>query len=541
MQTLYFRCQFESRSFIIENATKTKEEKTLKKVLAAILTLILVIACISFAAAEGEPVRGGTLVVAKGVKQSTLDPTKANAQDSDYDLFAQIYEPLISMDASGNLIPCLAESWDVQDETTIVFKLKQGVVFHDGTPFNAEAVKFVMDWYKSEECSPWFASQIVELESVEVIDDYTVKMTLSEPSAVFLTSMSNYTSLMISPDAIKTYGDELSLNAVGTGAFKLKEAVEGDHYTLVRNEDYWGLGEDGLPLPYLDEVVIKIIDDETVKATNLMSGDVQLTDYLKTAVNIQMLQANSSVSVSRLPTADVYCLFPNVNYDMLKDVRVRQAIAYALNTDEMAAAMTQGLGSRSIWPVGINQWFYSDYSPYSYEPEKAKSLLSEAGYPGGFDITLQCISREPDNTIMQIVQQQLAAIGINVKLESMERLAWVDLYTKQLNGQLGLAKMTYPRVDAYVQLNTNMGGTSSNNYSQYKGEEFNNLLDQIKLEYDMETRKELLAQAQKVYLDDCATIFLYELPRYVAYSNKLQNYGTYSLGHWKLATMWLAE
>lgn len=541
MQTLYFRCQFESRSFIIENATKTKEEKTLKKVLAAILTLILVIACISFAAAEGEPVRGGTLVVAKGVKQSTLDPTKANAQDSDYDLFAQIYEPLISMDASGNLIPCLAESWDVQDETTIVFKLKQGVVFHDGTPFNAEAVKFVMDWYKSEECSPWFASQIVELESVEVIDDYTVKMTLSEPSAVFLTSMSNYTSLMISPDAIKTYGDELSLNAVGTGAFKLKEAVEGDHYTLVRNEDYWGLGEDGLPLPYLDEVVIKIIDDETVKATNLMSGDVQLTDYLKTAVNIQMLQANSSVSVSRLPTADVYCLFPNVNYDMLKDVRVRQAIAYALNTDEMAAAMTQGLGSRSIWPVGINQWFYSDYSPYSYDPEKAKSLLSEAGYPDGFDITLQCISREPDNTIMQIVQQQLAAIGINVKLESMERLAWVDLYTKQLNGQLGLAKMTYPRVDAYVQLNTNMGGTSSNNYSQYKGEEFNNLLDQIKLEYDMETRKELLAQAQKVYLDDCATIFLYELPRYVAYSNKLQNYGTYSLGHWKLATMWLAE
>ena len=502
----------------------------MKKVLAGILTLILAIACVGFAAAEGEPVRGGTLVVAKGIKQSTLDPTKANAQDSDYDLYAQIYEPLISMDASGNLIPCLAESWDVQDETTIVFKLKQGVVFHDGTPFNAEAVKFVMDWYKSEECSPWFASQIVELESVEVIDDYTVKMTLSEPSAVFLTSMSNYTSLMISPEAIKTYGDELSLNAVGTGAFKLKEAVEGDHYTLVRNEDYWGLGEDGLPLPYLDEVVIKIIDDETVKATNLISGDVQLTDYLKTAVNIQMLQANSSVSVSRLPTADVYCLFPNVNYDMLQDVRVRQAIAYALNTDEMAAAMTQGLGSRSIWPVGVNQWFYSDYTPYSYDPEKAKSLLAEAGYPDGFDITLQCISREPDNTIMQIVQQQLAAVGINVKLESMERLAWVDL-----------AKMTYPRVDAYVQLNTNMGGTSSNNYSQYKGEEFNKLLDQIKMEYDMEARKELLKQAQKVYLDDCATIFLYELPRYVAYSNRLQNYGTYSLGHWKLATMWLAE
>ena len=513
----------------------------MKKLLTMLMILALFLSMLTIANAQGKPVRGGTLIVAKGVKQSTLNPTKANAQDSDYDLFAQIYEPLISMDASGNLIPCLAESWDVQDETTIVFKLRQGVVFHDGTAFNAEAVKFVMDWYKSEECSPWFASQIAELEKVEVLDEYTVKMTLSTPSAVFLTSMSNYTSLMISPEAIKTYGEELSLNAVGTGAFKLKEAVEGDHYTLVRNDQYWDLGEDGKPLPYLDEVVIKIIDDETVKATNAMSGDVQLTDYLKTAINIQMLQSNSNLTVTRLPTADVYCIFPNVNYDMLKDLKVRQAIAYALNTEEMVAVMTQGLGSKSIWPVGTEQWFYSDYTPYTYNPEKAKELLAEAGYPNGFEITLQCISREPDNTIMQIVQQQLGNVGIKVTLESMERLAWVDLYTKQLTGQLGLAKMTYPRVDAYVQLNTNMGGTSSNNYSQYKGEKFNELLDKIKLEYNTETRKALLNEAQQVYLDDCATIFLYELPRYVAYSNKLQNYSTYSLGHWKLSTMWLAQ
>lgn len=513
----------------------------MKKVLALFLALMLTVSLLGVAAAEGAPVRGGSLVVAKGVKQSTLNPTKANAQDSDYDLFAQIYEPLIGMDASGNLIPCLAESWDVQDETTIVFKLRQGVVFHDGTPFNAEAVKFVMDWYKSEECSPWFASQIAELDSVEVLDETTVRMNLTKPSAVFLTSMSNYTSLMISPTAIQTYGEELSLNAVGTGAFKLKEAVEGDHYTLVRNDQYWALGEDGQPLPYLDEVVIKIIDDETVKATNAMSGGVQLTDYLKTAINIQMLQNNPSLVVDRLPTADVYCLFPNVNYDQLQNVKVRQAIAYALNTEEMAMAMTQGLGSKSIWPANPSQWFYSDYTPYSFDLEKAKALMAEAGYADGFEISLQCISREPDNTIMQIVQQQLGAIGIKVNLESMERLAWVDLYTKQLTGQLGLAKMTYPRVDAYVQINTNMGGTSSNNYSQYKGEKFNELLESIKLEYNMEARKALLAEAQQVYLDDCATIFLYELPRYVAYSNKLQNYGTYSLGHWKLATMWLAQ
>lgn len=514
----------------------------MKRILAFLLCLMLMASLASTAmATEGMPVRGGTLVVAKGVKQSTLNPTKANAQDSDYDIFAQVYEPLISMDASGNLVPWLATSWDVKDEKTIVFKLKEGVVFHDGTSFNAEAVKFVMEWYKSEACSPWFASQIAELESVDVIDEYTVQMNLSAPSAVFLTSMSNYTSLMISPEAIKTYGEELSLYAVGTGPFKVKEAVEGDHITLVRNENYHVMGEDGKPLPYLDEVLIKIMDDETVKATNAMSGDVQLTDYLKTAVNIQMLQGKNDLTVTRLPTADVYCLFPNTNNEILKDAKVRQALAYGVNTEEIAAVITQGLGSKSIWVSNPTQWFYSDYTPYSYQPEKAKELLTEAGYPDGFTIKMQCISREPDNTIMQILQQQLAAIGVKVELESMERLAWVELYTKQLTGELGLAKMTYPRVDAYVQINTNMGGTSTSNYSQYKGEKFNELLDKIKVEYDVETRKALLAEAQQVYLDDCATIFLYELPRYVAYSNKLQNYGTFALGHWRLATMWLAE
>lgn len=487
---------------------------------------------------DSGPKRGGTLIIGKGQKWSTLNPTKANAQDSDYDFYAQIFEPLVGMDASGNLTPALAESWDIKDDTTIVFKLREDVKFHDGTDFNAEAVKYVMDWYKSEECSPFFASQIAELESVEVIDQYTVQFNLSKPSATFLVTLSNYASLMMSPTSIEKYGEDLHLNAVGTGPFKVKEAIEGDHITLVRNENYYRMGEDGLPLPYLDEVVIKIIPDDTVKATNIQSGDIHLTDWL-TTTSIEMLQKNPNKTIARLPSADVYCLFPNVNFGPLKNEKVRQAIAYAINREEMAAIVTRGLGSPAIWAAGENQWFYSDETPYTHDIEKAKALMVEAGYPDGFSIKLQCISREPDNTIMAIVQQQPKAIDINVELESMERLAWIDLYTKQLAGELGLAKMTYPRVDAYVQLNTNLGATSANNYSQYKGERFNELLEKIRTEYDIEKRKSLLQEAQSVYLEDSATIFLIESPRYVCYDNSVMNFETFALGNWKLSSIWL--
>lgn len=491
------------------------------------------------APAESGIVRGGTLKIGKGILLSTLDPTKVTARDSDYDIICQIYEPLVRADASGNLIPGLAESWEVKDEQTIIFHLRTDVKFHDGSDFNAEAVKANFEYYTDESVAAIFASELKCLESVEVIDDSTVQVNLNTPSATFITDLTNYSGLMIAPSALEQGADYLVNHACGTGAFQVADYVEGVSITLEANPYYYVNGEDGKPLPYVDKVEVSMITDQTTKVNSLLAGDIDLTDYLATT-GIEQLETNEAFTLQRITTSDIYTLFCQVDDEVLSDVRVRQALAYAVDREALANVITRGYGFASKWACDPDQWFYSDSSPYTYDVEKAKSLLAEAGYGDGLTLTMQCISREPDNTVMQVLQQQLAAAGIEVKLESMERTEWVSIWTTEHTGQLGLAKMTVPRVDPYVQLNTNMGATSANNYSTYKGEKFNELLQSLSSIYDVEEQKAVLQEAQEVYLEDCASIFLYQMPRYDAFSGKVQNFTTYALGPWDLSQIWLA-
>lgn len=489
---------------------------------------------------ESGIVRGGTLKVGKGILLSTLDPTKVTARDSDYDVICQIYEPLVRADANGNPVSGLAESWDVVDDTTIVFHLRTDVKFHDGTEFNADAVKANFDYYMDEAVGAIFATELKCVESVEVVDAATVQVNLNQPSSTFIMDLTNYSGLMIAPSALSQGAEHLASNACGTGPFKVAEYVEGVSIALEANPDYYRSGEDGKPLPYLDRVEISMIADQTTKVNSLLAGDIQLTDYL-TTTGIEQLETNSDFTLQRIATSDIYTLFCQIDDKVLSDQKVRQALAYAVDREALANVITRGYGFASNWACDPDQWFYSDYTPYSYDVEKAKSLLAEAGFSDGVKLTMQCISREPDNTVMQVLQQQLAAAGITLVLESMERTEWVSVWTTEHTGQLGLAKMTVPRVDAYVQLNTNMGATSANNYSTYKGEEFNTLLQSLSGIYDANEQKEVLHKAQEVYLNDCASIFLYQMPRYDAYASSVQNFTTLALGPWDLSQIWLAN
>ncbi len=491
-------------------------------------------------AAEGGPVRGGTLKVGKGILLSTLNLTKVTARDSDYDVICQIYEPLVRADASGNLVPGLAESWDVVDETTIMFYLRKDVTFHDGSAFNAEAVKTNFDYYTAEDTGAIFASELKNLESVEVVDEYTVQVNLSAPSSTFLTDLTNYSGLMIAPAALEQGADYLASNACGTGPFKVANYVEGVSITLEANPDYYVMGADGKALPYVDKVEIAMITDQTTKVNSLMAGDVDLTDYLSTT-GIETLEDAEGFNLSRISTSDIYCMYCNVEDEVLSNPLVRKALAYGVDRDILATMITRGYGFKSNWGCDPNQWFYDAYDPYTYDVAKAKELLAEAGYPNGLTLTMQCISREPDNTVMQILQSQLAECGITLVLESMERTEWVSIWTTEHTGQLGLAKMTVPRVDPFVQLNTNMGASSANNYSTYKGEKYNELINSLSGIYDTDEQKKVLSEAQEVYLEDCATVFLYQMPRYDAYSDAVQNFTTLALGPWDLAQIWLAK
>lgn len=520
----------------------------MKKILSAFLCLLLLATAMGtfFAEAEATDItRGGTLTAAYTNKFSTYCPPKTTSRQGDLGLFMQVYEPLIRSDESGNLHPALGLSWEsTNDGQTITMKLRDDVTFHDGTKFNAEAVKYVMDWYKTPDLNRIFAADIAELESVDVLEEYVVRFNLSAPSSTFLSALAEYSSLMISPAAIETYGvDGLSTGVMcGTGPFILKEAVEGDHVTLVRNENYYLLGEDGQPLPYLDEVVIKIIGDDTVKATNLLSGDVQLVHTL-TATSQYMLAKAPNVELFNTPSAQVYNMMFNMRLDKWTD-EIRQAFSHAINKQEILDAVCKDIGYLTPFFVGNTQWFYSDYEPYPFDVELAQKKLAEAGYPNGegmFEITLTNIAREPDNTIVQLVQAQLKKnLNVDVKIETLDRLAWVDLWRNTNDSDLGVAVITIPRVDPFTQYNV-LGKGMSTNYSKYENPEFTETLAKVKASYDTNEQLKYLVEAQKIVLDDCPIVTLYCNPEVHGKSTSLHGVQVPKEGYWVLSNAWLEQ
>lgn len=523
----------------------------MKRILSLCICLALAATMLlsgSIALAEGTttPTRGGTLIAAETLKWSTFCPPKTTNRQGDLHILMQIYEPLIRSDESGNLSPCLALTWESSDNgQTITMKLRDDVFFHDGTKFNAEAVKYVMDWYRTPDLNPIFANEIAELESVEVVEEYVVRFRLSAPSSTFLSALAEYAGLMISPTAIETYGvDALSTTVTcGTGPFILKEAVEGDHVTLARNEQYYLMGEDGQPLPYLDEVIIKIIPDDTVKATNILSGDIQLCNTLNISSQY-MLATAEDAELFQAPSGQVYDMMFNMNLEKWQNPLVRQAFSHAINKQEIVDALAKDVGYLTPFFVGTSQWFYSDYEPYPYNPELAREKLAEAGYPNGegmFKITLTNIAREPDNTLVQLIQAQLKEVlNVDVEIQTLDRLAWVDLWRNTNECDMGCAIITIPRVDPFTQYNV-LGRGMSTNYPHYNSDAYNETLAKVKSSYDASEQLEYLHAAQKIALDDCPFVTLYCNPEIHAKSNSLHDVALGKEGYWVLRDAWLEQ
>lgn len=489
----------------------------MKRFLILLLATLMALTGTAAVAEDGQIVRGGSITAGK-VAVFSLDPTHPKASIDDRGVLIQIYETLITVDDSGNLVPRLATSWTIEDDTTIVFKLREDVAFHDGEKFNAQAVKTAFDYYKSEACSPTWASYISKLETVDVVDEYTVQFNLSAPSASFMSALADNSGMIVSPDAIENHAADLAIYAKGTGPFMVEKYVEGDTLTLARNPNYYEAGQDNQPLPYLDKVVIKIITDASVLATNLRSGDIDIADNVSIN-NLEVIAQDANIKTVETAAKTCYMLFMNNLYEPLNNPKVRQAISYAIDRQQICDATTSGYGIVAPFVVTPDQWFYSEVGAYSLDVAKAKELLAEAGYPNGFSIDLTCISRDPDNIIVQILQAQLAQVGITANIDTMERTAWVGMMNAantETGAVLGVAKGTMPRTDAYTQFNVFFSALSTDNFSRYYSDEFNVLIDKLETTYDIEARKAICEDLQALLLGDAAAAALYQQPKFAA-------------------------
>jgi peptide/nickel transport system substrate-binding protein len=343
-------------------------------------------------------------------------------------------ETLIKVTADGKVVPNLAKSWTISpDGLTYNFELQEGVTFHDGTPFNAEAVAYNLKRSLDPEANLGNRSPYNEIVDVEVVDDTHINFMLEKPSGPLLQAMANTNFAMVSPASIAE-GTDSYINIgnqnglVATGPFMFKEFAPGDHVTVVKNPDYWG------EMPYYDEVYFQIVPDPATRESLVLSGDVDLT--LNPPISdIPALQANPDVEVL-LDQGNRFIYFGlNQSNEFLQKKEVRQALNYAIDKKAIVEKVMLGAAVPLVSPMPEMFFGWCDTGFYEYNPEKAKQMLADAGVPEDWGKSLRFLAPSGrylnDYQVGEAVAGYLADVGINVTVETMD---WPTYVATTLNG-----------------------------------------------------------------------------------------------------------
>lgn len=483
--------------------------------------------------------RGGALTATFSYKISSMDPPNGNVFPAEGNVFIAVYERLIRPNEAGDLVPELAESWDVSaDGLAITFKLRQGVSFHDGTPFNAQAAKFNLDRFLDPEDATQSYRYFLDMESVDVVDQYTVRLNLKRPSAVIMSALGR-NSFMNSPAAMEKWGEDYNLHPTGTGPFEFAEWVPGSHVQLVRNEKYWQMGEDGKPLPYLDELRFTVISDNAARVIELEAGNTFMIDRVPDE-GYQIIEKNPKLALVDSRNGVVYRLFLNARKPPFDNLKLRQAINYAFDREAMAKVLMPDRSYVIPFMYVPSQPEYSEYNPFSYDPAKAKRLLAEAGYPNGLDVEFMLISREPDRTFAPVVQSYLEEIGVRTTIQPLDRLIYIEK-GKSGNFEMGMAQKNIPMPSVYILLSEQLHSEGPGNRAGWRNAEFDAKLDKLAGTFDPQEWNAICADLQKICLDDAGQTFLFYAAYFQAWDKKVKDVTLDHVGTWRFHEAWLEK
>jgi peptide/nickel transport system substrate-binding protein len=462
----------------------------------------------------------GTLIISVPTAPDIFDPHATGGWDT-YKHTLQMFEGLSreKLDDPNStfpvLEPCLAESWDISDDKlTYTFHLRQGVKFHDGSDFNASVVEFnvrrIWDrdfqyYYPRANSFSFYAFQA--LDTITVVDDYTVEMKLKTPFAEFL-RMQNQSygePLMISAEAVKKYGnDGFAQNPAGTGRFKLAERKEGESSTIERFADYWG------PDPAkLDKVIYRIIGDSQAAISALKAGETDMMLWIPPDNLQDLTDSGFTISMNNGPYVNYWYL--NFKNEITGKKEIRQAMNMGFDRQAIVDDLANGSQTvaNGIIPPGCNA-FDPNFQGYGYDPEQAKSLVAQAGYTDGVDVTFRVAEYgQYGDAVVARMQQQWAEIGITMKQEKMEWVTYMHAWAEGLPPEHGGLQLGWGMsADYWVQLIAHSKYQSPNgtNSGYYSNPDVDQLFDQAAAEHDDEKRKALYQQAQQIIHDDAAFI-----------------------------------
>ncbi|MFV0436258.1 MAG: glutathione ABC transporter substrate-binding protein [Desulfopila sp.] len=376
----------------------------LKTVIAAALTLVIALSPAAYAASKD-------IIYASESTAKSLDPHDTSDTYSG-SIERAICQGLMGFDENLNIVPLLAESYTFNPEATqFTFKLRSGITFHDGTPLNAEAVKANIDRMMT---GKYKRSSLMEpVKDVVVIDEFTIQFNLKKPFGAFVNAIAHPGSLIMSPKALATYGDEVSKHPVGTGPFIFDEWVPGSHVRLKKNSNYWR------GTVKVDSITFKPIPESGSRLAMLRAGQAQYI-YPMPAELLKVAQADKNIEVIEIPSIIARYLVLNTRYAPLADERVRQAINYALDKEAIIKIAWGGAASQLDSIIPPNLQFYKKQAAWPYDPAKAKALMKEAGYDKGFKVVFLTPNASNRLRATEMAQQQLAKIGITGDIQSMD-------------------------------------------------------------------------------------------------------------------------
>lgn len=505
--------------------------RAFKSALAGLALAGLAAAGLQPAAAQTPP---NVLIVGQIAEPKSLDPHAVTAVN-DFRILMNVYDGLVRYrDGTLEVEPALAESWEISDDGTVyTFTLRQGVTFHDGSPFNAEAVKFNFDRMLNEDhpqhdTGPFpLAFFFSAVEEVTVEDEYTVTFTLNEPYAPFLSNLAYPTGLIVSPAAVEEHGQDFGRQPSGTGPFKFVEWESNARVVVERNPDYW----EGAP--QLEAVVFRPITDANTRVAEMLAGGIDLMVEVPPD-NIAQFADDPMFQVYEQAGPHVWFLILNMKEGPFQDKAVRQAVNYAINKQVLVENVLQGTAEIAAGPTPpAFAWAYNEaLEPYPYDPEKAKELLAEAGYDGEeivFYVTEGGSGMLNPVAMGTAIQADLAAVGMNVTIETYEWNTFLGEVNAGLEGKADMAEMAWmtndPDTLPYLTLRTDAfpseGGFNSGYYSN---PEVDTILEQARRATEPEERASLYMQMQEIVHEDAPWAFIANWKQNAVATDRVQNF-----------------
>jgi len=482
---------------------------------------------------------GGSVNLARGTDSDNLDPV---TQDGNVDIWVlmNVYDQLVTVADNGlELMPGLAEKWDVsQDGTTYTFHIRQGVKFYDGTPLKVSDIKWSIERAKTTKESIWTFT-LDQVKEITTPDDRTVVITLSQPWAPFLSDISMFNASIISQAFAQKIGvDKLVEQTMGTGPFHVKEWKKGQAMTLVRNPNYWEPG-----LPRLDQITLTVIPDSNSRILQVKGGAVDgiigQNDVPLSQVND--LKSDPNLQVLIFPSTYNNFVVLNTRQAPLNDINVRQALNYATDKQTLIKSVLFGIGepSNSFMPNGALYW-NKDQPGYPFDLNKAKQLMAQSSVPNGFKLEFQILAgNQQQLQIATALKDMWSKIGVDLDIVQLEQGVFTNNY-RQNKFQARLAGWTNDIIDPDELVSYAILPDQTENYhTGWVNQEAIDLAKQARQTLDPEKRRQLYYRIQEIHMHDAPFVYLFVIPYVDVLRKRVQGFFHHPMGQWVFKRMYV--